>query len=325
VLLTTVGAAAKDVVIMYDTSGSMKERESWRVAVWDANQAVSDLIWDGRISDREKVWTIDYSANLDQVLKPGQSMLDYQGDKDKLMIVYFDEPTSCWPPFFDRSRAFSAKGMGKGWPINDLLPSEKMLRGCCTYLRLAKWSAAEYQAVNTLNPKTDSFFLVIVSDMIEDMQGCRRGPCKCSGEEIIARKINAFEQAYNAGLLVSAQHHDQGPQGTHLAVMAYQVQVKQEDTIKDENKVPDPAEDVPALVTKPRAPIKVITKPPRPPKTKRPPKDMVHSNKPPKKSGGAGWVKYLLYVIIAGMAGSPLIYWGVSTVRRRLKSAESDD
>ena len=245
-------AQARDVVILYDTSGSLRWHDRWREVISDANNAISDLFWEGQITKPEK-WTISQSPTKDKILANGQSMVDLK-KKDILIVHEFDEPDKCEKPFFTTDvKVYHFEKIRIGRHINNILPSERDLIGPYTFISLAKWSAANYIAGNSSHPK-ESFYLILVSDMREEMEG------KCQGSHSIARTICAFETFYIFDTFFSARYKKvvPGKTGQYITIQASLVTYKEipkdklPHTIKEEdNPIINPPEPVEPVIIKP--------------------------------------------------------------------------
>jgi|GEM_PF-3675395 len=178
---------ANDVVVLYDTSGSLKRHAELRSIIEETNRAVSELIWNGSIRN-ESDWNIATFPDKEEVLPNSKSMLKPKSD-DKLIIFPFDTPSTCRHPYFEKFKVYPAKDLSRDWPINNLLPTVKDFVGPQTYLSLAKWSAAYRRSGNSLD-KEGPFYLIIVSDMMEDM----KGGCPLTNE--MSALIGAHETLY---------------------------------------------------------------------------------------------------------------------------------
>ncbi len=241
VMLGTVHG--RDVVILYDTSGSLKWQKEWQEVFNNTNQALEDLILRGQLN-RPDIWIVEMAPGANKYLPQGQSLLDPQ-KKDKLIVHCFDEPHSCEPPFFDKVYWYDSERVYPGF-IRQILPDSSRREGKFTFLSLARWSAANRIAGNSTHPD-DPFFMIIASDMEEDLGG------KCRGSDILARKMSAFEAFYMTNTLLSARHRkkvqDGKGDGKYFSVQVSLVSHKKEEEITPDKLPPQliPAVDDPPL------------------------------------------------------------------------------
>lgn len=189
-------AYARDVVVLYDTSGSIKWNKNWEDVIRSANQAIVDLIFNGKLSEPSE-WNVDRAPGAGKILPEGQKLLDPQ-KKDRIIIHYFDTPQFCEEPFFSRVQWYNSEEVRPDW-LRQILPSSLARTGKHTFIGLAKWSAANKVQGNSRHPD-EPFIMIIASDMEEDLGG------QCKGNDLIARKMNAFETFWLTDILLSARH-----------------------------------------------------------------------------------------------------------------------
>ena len=197
-LLFVQAVIASDVVVLYDTSGSVRAHPGMDQMISDVNAAVNDLIWKGRIIQADK-WTISEFPSKDTVLPADDKMIE-PNSKDILVIHEFDTPDRCEKPFFEKGNGTIKlyRGIPADMRINDYLPKDKnRFRGQFSFIRLARWSAANIISGNSKHPK-EPFYLILISDLKEDAGG------DCAGMDIIARKIAGFETFYLNDMVYAA-------------------------------------------------------------------------------------------------------------------------
>jgi hypothetical protein len=224
---------ARDVVILYDTSGSTTFSKEWQDIIRSANEALDTLISKSDFGNSPN-WIVSHAPGADKVLVKGERMLDPQ-KKDKIIIHYFDEPESCEDPFFKHVYWFSAEDVAPGW-LPKYLPAATMLKGKFSFLALAKWSAANKIRANSAH-HDDPFFLIIVSDGEEDVGG------KCRGNELIARKQLAFKTFYSSDPVLSAAFKNSVVEGKHQGKF-FQIDV----SLVAHKTEPVPPTEIPAIV-----------------------------------------------------------------------------
>jgi hypothetical protein len=316
-----MACAAADVVVLYDTSGSVKWNERWRQVVGDANKAIEDLIWTGRLSDPD-TWIVMEAPDINSKMAENQSILKAEDD-DVLLMIYFDEPASCQSPFFlqerNQVRLFRIGDTDIGSPLVRFLPSYLSRKGKYTYLSLAKSAGTIHIAKNSLH-KEKPYFMIVASDMEEDMRG------RCSGSSEITRYINSFDVYYDNDVLLSALHRSpvmEGKQkGKTFAVQISLVTRKPAKKIVEIKKqqpekakrVPDPyEEEIPPLAEDVLGDIE------EPEELNIEPELMENLDDPfeEEKSSG-GWVWYALGA--AALAGGGLAGAQYMSAARRRKS-----
>lgn len=237
---------AEDTVIIYDTSGSVKWQPNMEELITDVNAAVHDLVWMGKIQNAEK-WNISEFPSRDSMLPGGKSMVRPNSD-DILIIHPFDEPQQCEPPFFNPDRVRVYRQLPPNWPVMHYLPSGKPdFKGKLSYIRLAKWSAANLISGNSSH-KTKPFFLIMVSDLREEAGG------NCWGQNLIARKIVGFETLYLYDTFYSATYKKQlegkyKDGGNYFTIQASIVSYKSKpDFPKEDNPIENPPEPIDSVI-----------------------------------------------------------------------------